>query len=396
MHDEKQINRHFGFAAATYAFTVAMLSTTLPTPLYQFYRSEFGFSELMVTVIFAVYALGVIVALLLLGGLSDQVGRRRMLIVGLVFATLSAIVFLLAHGLGLLLLARVLSGFSSGIFTGTATATLLDLSPPGSQVNATLVATLANIGGLGLGPLLAGLLAEFAGIPLRLTFWVDLALLIPAITLIWIMSEPLLHLERGRLNLRRLHVPPETKPIFISASLAASAGFAVLGLFTAVAPGFLGQILGIHSPAIIGLIVSTVFASSVVGQTVLMRVFAARSALVAGCVGLIIGMLLFATGLVLSLLILVIAGAIVSGLGQGLSFRTGLASVNAAAPTERRGEVDSIFFVVAYLAISLPVVSVGIVAELIDLRTAGVIFAVVVAILAGIVIGLLKKAPSNV
>jgi MFS family permease len=87
-----------------------MLGTTLPTPLYVLYREQFGFSELMITVIFATYAAGVIVALLLFGRLSDEIGRRRLLLPGLGLSALSAVCFLTANGLTLLLVGRVLSG----------------------------------------------------------------------------------------------------------------------------------------------------------------------------------------------------------------------------------------------------------------------------------------------
>src|SRR5581483_105550 len=179
-----RLGRRGGFVAAAFAFAAAMLGTTLPTPLYALYRSELGFSELMVTVVFASYAVGTIAALVLAGSLSDRVGRRPVLLAGLTFSALSAGVFLAAHGLALLLLGRVLSGVSAGIFTGTATATLVDLARPERRARATVVATVANIGALGSGALLAGLLAQFAPSPLQLPFWVDLALLVPAAALV--------------------------------------------------------------------------------------------------------------------------------------------------------------------------------------------------------------------
>src|SRR3954462_12765706 len=114
-----KLGRGGGSAAVAFALAVAMLGTTLPTPLYVLYRERFGFSELMVTVIFATYAAGVIAALLLFGPLSDQIGRRRALLPGLALSALSAVAFLLAQGLGLLVVGRVLSGLSAGIFTGT-------------------------------------------------------------------------------------------------------------------------------------------------------------------------------------------------------------------------------------------------------------------------------------
>ena len=381
------VSRRGGFAAVAYALAVTMLGTTLPTPLYALYRGRFGFSELIVTVVFAAYAAGVIAALLLAGRLSDVIGRRRVLLPGLAFSALSAIVFLLADGLAMLIVGRVLSGFSAGIFTGTATATLIDLAPAEKRGRATLVATAASMGGLGLGPLLAGLLSEFAGSPLRLSFWVDLALLVPAASLVWAMPEPVA--ERGRLRLRvqRLRVPAEVRAVFVRAALAGFAGFAVLGLFTAVVPGFLGQILGIDDRAIVGLVVFTVFAASTVGQTLLARAFGS-AALVAGSAGLLAGMGVLALGLGVSALALVVAGGVVAGLGQGLSFRAGLAAVNEASPPARRGEVASSFFVVAYVAISLPVVGVGLLAQLEGLRAAGLIFAAAVAALAAIVLAL--------
>src|SRR5947209_12476785 len=163
-----RLGRPAAFAASAYAFAVTMLGTTLPPPLYSLYRERFGFSELMITVIFATYAAGVIAALLLVGRLSDEIGRRPVLLPGLAFSALSAVAFLLAQGLAPLLIGRVLSGISAGIFTGTATAMLVDLAPPDRPGRGTLVATAANMLGLGCGPLLAGLLAQYASDPLRL------------------------------------------------------------------------------------------------------------------------------------------------------------------------------------------------------------------------------------
>jgi len=379
------------FAAAAYAFTVVMLGTTLPTPLYAIYQEEFGFSELTITVIYATYAAGVIAALLLFGRLSDQIGRRRTLLPGVALSALSAVAFLLAHGLGLLFVGRVISGLSAGIFTGTATATLVDLARPEARGRATLAATMANIGGLACGPLLAGLLAEFAGSPLRLVFWVDLALLVPTAVFVWAIPETVRSTKPVRIRPQRLHVPSQMRAIFIRGALAGFAGFAVLGLFTSVAPAFLGRILGFHSHATAGLVVFVVFASSVIGQTTTPRV-SRTAALPAGCVGLIVGMGLVALGLAESSLATLVAGGVVAGLGQGLSFRAALASVNEASPAESRAEVASSFFVIAYVALSVPIIGVGVVAELASLRVAGLIFAAVVAALALTVLLLLTSS----
>jgi MFS family permease len=385
-----RVSRRAGFLVAAYAFAVAMLGTTLPTPLYGLYQEQLGFSELMVTVIFATYAVGVIASLLLFGRLSDEIGRRGALLPGLALSALSAVAFLLAHGLAPLLIGRLLSGLSAGIFTGTATATLIDLAEPGRRARATLVATIANMGGLGCGPLLAGLLAQWTGSPLRVPFWVDLALLVPAAIGIWAMPEPVERKQRPRLRPQGLHVPAEIRAAFVRAALAAFAGFAVLGLFTAVAPAFLGQVLGVESHAVVGLVVFSVFAASAAGQLALERV-PAGSALQIGCAALIAGMCLLAAGLAASSLALLELGGLVAGVGQGLSFRAGLTAVNTESPDDRRAEVASSFFVVAYVAISIPVVGVGVLAQSAGLRTAGLVFAGVVAAISATALILLAR-----
>jgi MFS family permease len=388
------LGRRAGLASAAFGLAIAMLGTTLPTPLYGLYREQFGFSELMITVIFATYAAGVIASLLLFGRLSDQVGRRRVLLPGLALAALSAVAFLVADGLALLIVGRVLSGLSAGIFTGTATATLVDLAAPERRARATLVATIATMGGLGCGPLLAGLLSEWAGSPLRLIFWVDLALLMPASIAIWAMPEPVAATSRPRLRPQALTVPAEMRATFAQAALAGFAGYAVLGLFTAVAPAFLGEQLGVTSRAVVGLVVFAVFAASMVGQLMLPLVPQA-AAMPAGCLALIAGMVSLALGLALSSLALLVLGGMIAGFGQGLGFRAGLGAVNSRAPADQRGEVASSFFVVAYTAISLPVIGVGILAQVTELRTAGLVFAAAVAAVSIMVLVLLGLERSS-
>ena len=390
----RRLGRGPAFAIVAYAFTVVMLGTTLPTPLYSVYRERFGFSLLMITVIFATYAVGVIAALLLAGRLSDEIGRRPVLLFGIAASALSAVAFLAAEGLAPLLVGRAISGVSAGIFTGTATATLVDLAPEGRPGHGTLVATAANMGGLGCGPLLAGLLAQFAGSPLRLPFWVDLGLLVPATVGILLMPEPVQRSAHPRLRPQRLAVPAHVRPIFVRASLAAFAGFAVFGLFTAVSPAFLGEVLHVAIFAIIGLVVFAVFMASTVGQ-VLLDVIPPRLALPGGCGALIAGMGFLALGLATSSLALLVLGGVIAGVGQGVSFRAGLAATNAASPAEQRAEVASSFFVVAYVAISVPVVGEGLLAQASGLKSAGLVFAAVVAALATGALLLLARQPKS-
>src|SRR4051794_15575923 len=174
-------SRRVGFLLVAYAFLVTMVGTTLPTPLYPLFEQRYSFGELTVTVIFAVYAFGVIVGLLAFGNLSDEIGRKPVLLLGLGFSAISALLFLFAGSIVPIYLGRIVSGFSAGIFTGTATAALVDLAPGGRRRLASFVAVIVNLGGLGLGTLLAGLLADHSDAPLRAPFVVDLGLLLPAV-----------------------------------------------------------------------------------------------------------------------------------------------------------------------------------------------------------------------
>jgi MFS family permease len=378
------------FPVVALAFAVTMMGTTLPTPLYGLYREEFGFSAFLVTVIFAAYAVGVIAALLLFGALSDQIGRKPVLLGGLAFSASSALVFLLADGTAPLFVGRVLSGLSAGIFTGAATATLLEIAGPRHHARATLVSTLVNMGGLGAGPLLAGLLSEELGAPLRTVFVVDLVAIVLLGALLLAIAEPGRRAEHPRFAPQRPDVPAEVRGAFVPAALGAFAGFAVLGLFTAVAPSVMTQLLGVHHRAVVGLVVFAVFLSSAAGQLAMDRV-AVHLAQRVGVVTLAVGVVLIGLAVTTTTLALLVVGGMIAGVGQGLSFRAGLASVTSAAPTERRSETASAFFVVAYVAISLPVVGVGLLAALTDLKTAGEVFSAVVALLALTTFALLHR-----
>ena len=179
--------------------------------------------------------------------------------------------------------------------------------------------------------------------------------------------------------------------MFVPAAIAGFAGFMVLGLFTAVSPAFLGQILGVSNYALIGLVVFSLFAASTVGQFALGRV-PQRYALPAGCLMLAAGAGLVGGGIAAASLPLFLLGAVVGGLGQGLSFRAGLAEVTANSPADRRGEVTSSLFVILYVAISIPVVGIGAAAQSFGLVPAGVTFAAVISVLAVISPILLRRA----
>ncbi len=371
----------YGFAVLAYAFAAIMLGTTMPSPMYSLYSEHLHFAVAETTVIYATYAAGVLAALLVFGSWSDAIGRRPVLLAGTLCALASAVVFLDADTVGQLLVGRVLSGLSAGLFTGTATAAVIEAAPPNWRTRAPAVATIANMGGLSSGPILAGLLVQYAPEPLRLPFLVHIVL--TALAAIAVLVVPETSPRAGTLRLQRLSVPPPVRPIFVIAGLAAFAGFAVTGLFAAVAPAFVAEIVGIGNNALAGLIAGSIFAASAAAQIVAVRI-EPRRAVALGCAILVAGMTILAAALHFSSLPALVAASLVSGLGQGISFSRGLAAVAEGTPPETRAAVNSAYFVVAYIAISIPVVGAGLAAQAWGLRTGGTLFALAVGLLAAL------------
>lgn len=358
-----------------------MAGTTLPTPLYSLYQDKFGFSELTVTVVYAVYAFGVIGVLLLAGNVSDVVGRRPVLLWGLGLAAASAVCFLCAVGMGWLYAGRLLSGLSAGLFTGAATAYVMDTAPYVGASRATFVATAANMGGLGCGPLLAGVLAQYAAWPLYLPFVVHLALVAASAAVLLRLPETVR--ERRPLSTvrpQRPGVPPQVRAVFVPAGIASFVGFALFGVFTSVSPAFLAESLDVENHAVSGLVVALAFFASTAGQLATGRVGLGRS-LPLGCAGLLTGLALLAGALHWDLLVLVVLSALVGGCGQGLAFRGALSAVAEASPADRRAAVISTLFVVAYTGISLPVIGVGLLTGPLGLEGAGLVFIACMAVL---------------
>ena len=373
--------RRYGFALLAFAFAAIMLGTTLPTPMYALYANEMHFAVFTTTVIFATYAVGVLAALLLFGRWSDAIGRRPVLLAGAAFALASSVIFLFADDITLLLVGRLLSGLSAGVFTGTATAAVVEAAPESQRQRAAVAATIANVGGLGLGPVLAGVLVQYAPRPLQLSFAVHAVLVLLAVGAILLSPET--SGRTGRIGLQRLVVPAEVRQVFATAATAAFAGFAVMGLFTAVAPSFVSGVIGIDNHAVAGAVACSVFVASALTQLVAGRL-PARRAIAIGCAILVVGMLSLAAALFFASLPGLIVAAAIAGVGQGISFSRGLAAIAERTPADRRAEVSSTYFVVSYVAISLPVLGEGLAAQYLGLRTAGVSFALAIAVLSAV------------
>src|SRR5690349_14988628 len=257
-----------GYVLTAGVLLVMMLGGTLPVPLYVLWEKQMGFGPLGVTVVFAAYVVGTLAALLVLGDLSDHVGRRIVLAIAVACAAVSTALFLAATGIGLLIVARVVSGLAAGLATGTATATLAELQPRGDRRAAAVVASGSNMIGLGLGPLTAGLFAEYAPMPTRSVFWAYLGLCALALAALTGIPETVRSPDRAVSLRPRIAVPPGMRTVMLGACLGVFAAFSVLGLFSSVVPTFLHGILRVHNLALVGGASFLIFVIAAISQAV--------------------------------------------------------------------------------------------------------------------------------
>jgi predicted MFS family arabinose efflux permease len=360
---------------------IMFIGATLPTPLYPLYRQAFGFSGITLTLVYAIYVLGNLAALLLCGRLSDQVGRRRAAFPAIAVALAGTLAFALASGTAWLFVARVLSGFATGLAAGATTAWIADLLC-GDEAAAT-VASSANLAGLTLGPLLAGALAQYAPWPLRLAYAVYAVVLLAAAAAAWRAPETVAaRRPEARLELRpRLGVPAEVRLRFLAPAFAAFAIFALMGFYAALVPGLLAAGLHRGSPLLSGGVVAGLFFVATLTALMRGRLGGAR-AMRLGLVLLVPALALLVAAEAWHALVPLIVATLLAGMAAALGYRGSLEAVNAMAPMQQRGEVVSSYLVVCYLGNSLPVIGIGCLAIWTGAFVAHFAFAAVIAVLA--------------
>ncbi|MBB3809186.1 MFS transporter [Pseudochelatococcus contaminans] len=373
------------FVGVSFIYLLIMAATTVPTPLYPFYQQRMHFSLFMGTVIFAIYVVGVLAGLLGFGRWSDALGRRPMLGAAVVMGLISTVCMLASdvfpsYGLPILLVGRLFVGLAVGLFVGAATAALIELAPPAIADKAPFISTAVNVLGLGSGPLLAGVMMETVPPPLRSVYWVLLAGLLIAALIVWRMPETVSVKPGARPQAQSFSLPAGVSGPFIQAAVPGFAGFAALGLFGAVSPDLMRQ-MGIADAIEQGLVIFAVFAASCIAQLVVKPLPLART-MVAGCAILTLGAAVLLLSVLFESWVLLLAGGVISGAGQGATFAKGLAHVSGAVADTERAGVTSVLFVCFYLGLTVPAVGVGALALEWGLTNAAAAFAVVMMVLA--------------
>jgi len=356
---------HFGFGGkgpALGAATVLMLmfmGATLPGPLYLIYRDELHFSQVTLTLIYAVYFASAVLTAFFLGRLSDQVGRRAAILFAIGVSLISTVLFVFADSIPVLFLARILSGFAIPLAAGAGTAWIAELCD-NRCTGASLTAGF-TLAGLGLGPFLAGILAQFTREPLTLPFLALMVLALAAAVITLLVPETMKRPVRRlrELSLRpRIGVPRALIAAFTAPAITVFATFSLLGFYSALTPSLLEQALHLHSHAISGGIIFELYAVAAL-VLVLTQWVAARVAMLAGLALLIPALVLLAFAPRDQSLPVLLLGSGVGGAAVGLAYRGSLQLVNELAPNTHRAEVVSTFLMFCYLGVSLPVVGIA-------------------------------------
>ncbi|KAB1928637.1 MFS transporter [Micromonospora noduli] len=363
-----------GFWAIALAFLTAMAFCTVPAPLYPLYMARDGFSTFMGTIVFAVYAVGVVISLLLAGHVSDWVGRKKILIPALALELVAAALFLGDPSLPVLLVARLVSGLGIGLITATATAYLQELHaahrPGSSRQRFEMVSTAANIGGLGVGALVAGVLAQYVDAPLRTPYLVFAVLLAVSIVAVALSPETVEErLVKPTYRPQRISADHGDRAGYLAAAAAGFASFAVFGLFTSVAPGFVAGALHLPSRALAGTIVFAVFGGAAVAQTLTSRL-AAPAKVRLGLLAQAVGVPVLLVGMHTASLSVFLVGGVVAGIGAGVLFKAAVGAVAAMAAPAQRGEALAGLFLIGYLGMILPSVGIGVATQAVTAGTA--------------------------
>jgi MFS family permease len=390
--DGSRARARFWLVAAVY--TLVMLGGTLPIPLYALWAPRMGFVPFTTTLVFAVYALGTVLALMVFASLSDRAGRRSLLAAAGLAAATSTALFLLADDVAAPLAARFLCGLGTGVFTATATAALGELAGAEHTRWVSTVSTAASMGGLGLGTVAAGLFAQYGANPTHLVFWVYLASLVPAFLAVIVTPETVTAKQRPAMSVRRPSIPHRraARAEFLRAATAVLAAFAVSGLFSSLVPSFLREQLHVHNIEAVGAEVGLLFIVALIAQV------AAPERWIAGRRPapsfLVAGVAVFEAGLWTRSLPTFAARTLLAGTGIGLAFRRGVGVAQRLADPRRRADLLSTYFLFAYTGTIVPTLALGLLDQTINQDVATLILAV--AVVAATLASVLSRATTAI
>lgn len=353
-------------------------ASAAPTPLYATYAAEWHFSAITTTVVFGIYALAVLVSLLVLGRLSDHIGRRPVLLAAIVVQVLATVAFLTADGVAGLALARVVQGIATGAAAGAFGAGLIDIN----EQRGTLVNAVATPMGTGVGALVAGLVVQYLPAPTQLIYWLLFVLFALQFAGVLAMGETVTKAP-GALHslLPEFVLPPPARRALLIATPALVACWALPSFFASLGPGLVRTISGSNSELLGGLPLFLLAVGAAVA-TYLLRDVAPQRVMLVGAVAMAVGVGLTLGAVELGSTPTFLVTVFAAGLGFGAAFQGGVRTVVPLARAHERAGLLSLVYVVSYVALGVPAILGGLLAvHNADLRGTAVEYGIAVIVL---------------
>jgi hypothetical protein len=368
-------------AMTLFSFAGAMLiaaSSSAVTPLYRLYQQSMHLTPFWITIVFAAYVASLLVGLLTVGGLSDYVGRRPVILAALLLNAAAMLLFAEARDVGQLILARVVQGLSVGTGTTALGAAILDTN----RARGPLLNSVTAFLGLMTGSLGAAALITFAPDPLHMVYEVLLGLTALMIALLWIMPESAQRKAGAVASLRpHVSVPRQSRSILVRLTPANVASWALGGLYLSLMPTVVATAMGVASPWIGGVVVSALMLTAAIAVASF-RNWPARRLILLGTTTLSLGVAVSMFGIQQQQVAALLAGTVIAGAGFGSNFSGILRALLPTAGPDQRAGLLSAFYVQSYLAFSLPAVAAGLSVPLIGLSTVAYLYGGVIILLA--------------
>jgi MFS family permease len=349
-----------GRRAALWLQTLILLAflaaSSAPTPLYSVYREAWGFSAITLTVIFGVYAIALLLSLLVLGSISDHVGRRPVIIGALLLEAVAMVAFISATSVPLLIVARLIQGVATGAATSVLAAGLMDLDRQRSP----LINSVAPMVGLAVGALGTSVLVQFAPAPLQLSFVVLAAAFVLLAAVACFLPETAVR-RPGLLAamLPTVSVPQHAWKALLLVAPIDVAAWALGGFYFSLGPTLTAKVTGMHSPVVGGGMIFVLTVSAAV-SVLLLRAWAPQRMLVSGIVALIAGVGITLLAIDSGHAVLFFLGTIVAGFGFGVGFLGALRTLLPLAQPHERAGLMAAYYILSYLAFCLPAILAGV------------------------------------
>jgi MFS family permease len=380
----RRLSRPVAFAAIAAIFVTFAAASAAPSPLYVVYQHLWGFSPTTLTVVFAVYVIGLIGSLLMLGALSDHVGRRPVLAAAIALEAASLVLFLAAGDVSVLLVARLLQGIATGAALTTLGAALVDLNPPHAPGRAGLINGIAPTAGLAVGALGCGALVQFAPEPTHLVWALLLAAMVLSGVVVARLPETSARRPGAVASLSpRLGVPVRLRGDVLALVPVIVASWAIGGLYLSLGPSVAAAELGLTNHLVGGFVVTLLCGTGAI-TSYAMRALPTPRVLTLAAALLTVGSLISVAGVEWSNIAVAAAGTVISGIGFGASALASFGTLAVLAAPHERGELFAVALTIAYTAFSVPAVIAGFAATAEGLHRTTLVYGLVVALLAAV------------